>query len=124
VRHWITLVENASFEWNENPRGLLDSEIVVWLNVEKIDASFRKDRDFYLDGPDSKNAIGDRYARFAQWLERGIAVNPPEVHISAWGSIGFSNGRHRFAWMRNNGVTEMPFVVPKEQAEEIVARFS
>jgi hypothetical protein len=103
---------------------MLDSETLVWLDVEKINASFAKDRNFYVDGPDSKNAIGKRYDQFGEWLKRGIAVNPPEVHLNAWNEISFGNGRHRYAWMRNNGETKMPFVVPKAEAEEIVERFS
>lgn len=118
------VMEDVQMTWNETPRGMLDDEVLLWLDIEKVNASFAKDRNFYVDGPSSKNAIGKRYDEFGEWLRRGIPVNPPEVHLNSWDEISFGNGRHRYAWMRNNGETRMPFVVPKEQADEIRKRFT
>lgn len=128
MRHWIDICETAhtmSFAWDDvSPRGLLDSETIVWLDVAKVDASYGQDKRFYVSGPESPNAIEGRYERFGEWLKRGIAVKPPEIHLTPWDRIGFTNGRHRFAWMKNHGETRMPFIVPKDEAEEIVQRFS
>jgi hypothetical protein len=103
------------------------SSVVVTVDSNKVDADWSRDKDFYIGGPDSKNVIrnrlGSRYDQFGEWFAKGQPVEMSELYISYYDKPGFVNGRHRFAWMRDHGVVEIPVVVPTEQAEEIKRRY-
>jgi hypothetical protein len=48
------------------------SDRIVWVNVIKLNASWRRDRGFYIArGARSRNAIGHRYARVGDWVATG-----------------------------------------------------
>lgn len=53
----------------------------------------------------------------------GEPVELPAVGIDDDGSVGFTDGRHRFAWLRDHGVHSMPVQVSADQAAEIESRF-
>ncbi len=114
-----------SYKWTE-PRGggLVKSgkEVVVKVNIEKLDASFKKDSGFYV-GRAGEGGISGRYSRFDSWIKQGVPIEMPEVCLDWKGEITFVNGRHRFAWFRDHGLDTMPVVVPAEQAAEITSRF-
>lgn len=99
------------------------NEEIIWVDVQKIISSWRTNDDNFLDGPQHDNAIGKRYEGFGKWLEKGITIQPPEIHLAHNGEISFNNGRHRFTWMANHGVKTIPASVPKEDVEEIRNRF-
>lgn len=97
---------------------------VVWVDPNLVDQSWSKDKDHYISGPDHKNAIGKRYDRFGSWLS--TAREPVEMSVLSldWkNEIYFSNGRHRFVWMKSHGAQAIPVLVPSEQAQEIKDRF-
>ena len=101
-----------------------DNYVTVWVDVAKLDASWRHDKGFYITPNGGGNSIKGRYERFGKWLEQGLPVEMPEVSINDWRDcISFGNGRHRFSWLRDHGVTSLPVYVDKDQAEEIKKRF-
>jgi len=55
---------------------------------------------FYV-GKNGKGGINDRYARFKKYLETGKDIYAPLVYVRDSGVIDFSNGRHRYAVMRD-----------------------
>lgn len=95
---------------------------VVMIDVQKLDASFAQDTEFYV-GQNGSQGINGRYARFGEWVKRELPINMPEVSLGPYGHVAFTNGRHRFAWMRDNGVTTLPVAVPPNEADEIKKRF-
>ncbi len=107
-----------SYEWRKTVSG----DVEVMINVAKLDASFAKDREFYV-GPQGAGGIAGRYERFGNWLKGGEAIGMPEVCLNDKGEISFINGRHRFAWMRDNGVTKLPVAVPAGDAKAVQAKF-
>lgn len=112
---------NETIEWKKS--GASARDVVVQIDVAKVDASASKDRNFYV-GPQGSGGIKGRYERFSRWMERGETVEMPEVCLTDQGEISFINGRHRFAWMRDNGVTTMPVAVPANDAAGVKERFS
>lgn len=105
------------------PRLIADgSDAIVWIDITKLDRSFQQDTGFYV-GPGGEGGIDDRYDRFGEWLAQGIPVKMPEVGLNWRGEIGFGNGRHRYAWMRDHGAKALPVTVPAEEADDIRRRF-
>ena len=107
-----------SYQW----RKMIGGDVQVMIDVAKLDASFAKDREFYV-GPQGAGGISGRYERFGNWLNNGEAVGMPEVCLNDNGEVAFINGRHRFAWMRDHGVKKLPVAVPAEDAKAIQSKF-
>ncbi len=107
-------------QWSKR---VLGDDVIVWVDAEKVRASWAKDRHFYFDNDAHPNAIKGRIPRFNDWLKLGQPVNPPEVTLNDEGDIIFVNGRHRFVWMLQNGETRVPVAVPPESAKEVARRF-
>jgi hypothetical protein len=98
---------------------------VVWINVMKLDASWRHDATYYVGrgaaGPG--NAKPSKYNRFGKWFsEPHPAVWMPDVGLTD-GIVRFSDGRHRFAWLRDHGVRVLPVTVSPEIEAEMRRRF-
>ena len=107
-----------SYEW----RKMIGGDVEVMIDVAKLEASFAKNREFYV-GPRGEGGISGRYERFGKWLEGGQAIGMPEVCLADNGEVSFINGRHRFAWMRDHGVHTMPVAVPANYAKAVKERF-
>jgi hypothetical protein len=100
------------------------------------------ENEYYVE-PGSENEIGGRIKGFGTWYQGkehyhrlDKAVEPSRVHFSyskdmrdkypdnprVW-SVGFSDGRHRFAWMLGQGFRQIPVQVEKEDMEDFSANF-
>lgn len=94
---------------------------VVWVDVAKLEASWRQTLD-YVGVGGTGAAIKGRYEKLGQWFALGQLVEIPSVVLDG-GEISFTDGRHRFAWFRDHGVTIMPVHVEPETAGVIKSRF-
>lgn len=94
----------------------------VWISAAKFDASWKKNLEQYIGPGGSGAAIEGRYEKFGTWIGRGEAVWIPWVGLES-GEICFTDGQHRFAWLRDHGVQSMPIDVDPEIAEEMQKRF-
>jgi len=105
-------------------RAALESgeDAIVWVDVAKLDASFKHDRGFYV-GPGGEGGIKGRYPRFDEWVKEGHPVAMPEVGFGYRDTATFTNGRHRFAWMRDHGAQAVPVVTDADRAEEFAKQF-
>lgn len=106
-----------------DPPDVVVPDETVWVSVAKLDASWRKHPNEYIGSGGIGQAIGDRYSRFGAWLQGGEAIYIPQVGLEHDGEIGFTDGRHRFAWLRDHGVMAMPINVDPDVAEAITKRF-
>jgi len=103
------------------------SQVVVLVDVSKVDASLSKDLGLYV-GPGGTGEIEGRVAGAHAFFEKARAEKIP-VHMSEFhvrtdtGELGINDGRHRFAALRERGATVVPVMVYKEDAEEIARRF-
>jgi hypothetical protein len=101
-------------------RGKADN--VVWINVALLNASWRNDRDYV--GLDGRNGISGRYEKFGTWLaEHPDPIWMPEIGFNDDRSVGFTDGRHRFAWLRDRGVKSLPVAIDPGEMPEIKERF-
>ena len=95
-------------------------EVLVPIDPKKFDPVWKKDQGFYVGPGGSDNAIAGRYKRFEKWLV-DHPTTPIEAPIVSWNEYtdcpSFSDGRHRFAVLRDQGVDKIYIAVPKKQVE-------
>ena len=90
---------------------------MVYIDVNKFDPLFSKETDFYIGKGGSGNSIGNRYDRFKEFLEEGIPIEVSQVSINEDMQIGFGNGRHRYAVLRDMGFDRIPVSMSDESIE-------
>jgi 2'-5' RNA ligase/ribosomal protein S18 acetylase RimI-like enzyme len=102
------------------PQVRSQDEALISVDVQKFEEAWKKDQGYYVGPGGSDNAIGGRYERFQKWL----ADNPGksiEAPIVSWNEVtgcpSFTDGRHRFAVLRDMGVDKVYISVPKNQVQ-------
>jgi hypothetical protein len=93
----------------------------VWIDVRKLDASWKK-HDQYIGPLGTGDAIRGRYEGFGLWVGLNEEVWIPCVGLEN-GHICFTDGRHRFAWLRDQGARAIPIDVDPAIADEIRSKF-
>jgi len=92
--------------------------------VRKIDTSWQNDHPYYI-GPNITgpgNGSRYKYDKFGKWFQEGRPIGMPSVGLlSGW--IGFSDGRHRFSWLRDHGLQALPVLTSPEDAPDVHRRF-
>jgi len=116
VLQWAEPIQ-AHPDWNA------PDDVAIWIDVTKLDEAWRLDRGFYIGAGGSGAAIDNRYEGFGRWLaSSSCRIELPVVAIEDK-AVSFSDGRHRFAWLRDHGVRAIPVQVLAEQAREFEVRF-
>jgi hypothetical protein len=125
------MATTQTIKWRQVPLGHgwdpEHQDAVVWIDVGKLDQSWRKDGDYVGPVGAGSNMEG-RYQSFGEWvgeaMKAGWSVFMPDVCLDDdTGEIVFNDGRHRFAWLRDHRAAAMPVSVPLGQAATIRARF-
>lgn len=79
------------------------------IPTDKIEKSFKKDKNFYVSKGGGGASIGNRYNKFKEFLSsKPKEVHSPSIHINDSGEVHFNNGRHRYAVLRDSGVKHIP----------------
>lgn len=106
-------------------------DVLVNVNTKEFDRAWANDHDFYI-GKGGKGGIKGRYEKFGNFVLGGemdigdgikIPMDPAEsiesseVYVTGDGRIQFTNGRHRFAWLRDHGAKKIPVAMNKESYE-------
>jgi hypothetical protein len=100
----------------------------VVVDVEKVHADLLKDLKSYVGpGGIGNSAIKGRYADFAEFLKKakrkGIAIEQPRAFLDVEGLINLGDGRHRFAYFRDQGAQWIPVSVPKVDARKLKEKY-
>lgn len=90
---------------------------LVPLDVAAFDARFAKDEGFYIGPGGHGGTIGTRYQRVGQFLSQTDRLDAPEVYVGPDGEVGFTDGRHRFAYLRDQGVKIFHVAMTPESAK-------
>lgn len=90
---------------------------LVWIDTEKFDKVFQK-RDTYI-GKNGKNGIGNRYECFKIFWDNNETIEVSEIFIGLSildnkETVDFTNGRHRYAYMRDLGMKKIPMGLDKD----------
>ena len=97
-------------------RAAMAGDVMVPLDVVRFDEEFQREQGFYL-GVGGQGGIGTRYARFGTFIGEHDSIEAPEVTVQASGRVGFTDGRHRYAWLRDQGITSIPVSMTPESAK-------
>ena len=98
------------------PLNTRDFYMEVMVNVGKFDELWKKDPDFYVS-PGGIGQIHNRYEGFGEFLKRGEEIEMPIASVTSFGTVQFTNGRHRFAFLRDLGLREIPICMDKESVK-------
>lgn len=98
------------------PRAKKSKDVLVSVNVKKFDAAFAKDKYLYI-GKGGSGGIHDRYPAFKKFLETKTPIEASEVSVRRDGTVGFTNGRHRYAVMRDSGLKSIPVSMDKSSVK-------
>lgn len=86
------------------------------IPTHKIESSFKNDTNYYVP----KNGEGTKqnkfkYDKFKDFLDtKPDQIEASSLDINSDGHVHFNNGRHRYAVMRDSGVTHIPVSLDKE----------
>jgi len=111
-------------DWRARPfaDGWEDAEpdAVVWVDVAALDRAWRLSVQHV--GAGGHNGQDDRYAGVGRWFaaNRHCDMGCASLEDAA---VLFTDGRHRFAWLRDKGVKALPLQVPPDQAGDFLRRF-
>ena len=98
---------------------------LVQVKVPLFDAAFKLAPDTYI-GHGGVGQIKNRYQRFGVFFNGGVdpdlhieveptdTIEASEVVVTDTGRVEFINGRHRYAWLRDHGVKNLPVCMDKE----------
>ena len=89
---------------------------VVLVDAHKFDKAFQQDTNFYV-GPQGAGGIGKRYENFGKWLQDGDSMIASTVDVLPNGKAVFTNGRHRYAYLRDQDLTRIPVAMDKQSLE-------
>lgn len=88
-------------------------EKLVNVDIGKFEQQFQNSQSFYV-GPQGAGGIEGRYERFSEFQKTAPSIEAPSVYVDKNGAVTFGNGRHRYAFMRDNGATQMPMAMDRE----------
>lgn len=85
---------------------------------DESDRAWKRDADYYI--PSGGRGSEWKYRKFGEWLEAHplIQIWMPHVSLRNY-TMHFTDGRHRFAWMRDHGAMTLPVTISPEQASRL-----
>lgn len=95
--------------WDDAP------DPVIWASVDRLDAIWRDSDDYVGMAGRGSNQPG-KYEAFGDFLRRAIGTRRiviPTVSLVG-GTAVFTDGRHRFAWLRDHGLRALPVEVGED----------
>lgn len=90
----------------------VETDPVLWISPAKFDIEWRKS-DHWVGPGGTPGGLGERYPRAGEWILSGKPIDMCQIWINEEG-IGFTDGRHRFAWLRDYGLSAMPVQLSPE----------
>lgn len=104
--------------WDDEP------DPVIWTAVEALDRAWQSAEDYVGPGGVGSNQSG-KYERVGAFLLRYAAscrLFMPSVSLFL-GQVEITDGRHRFAWLRDHGLQAIPVEVSSDDVAAFRARF-
>ena len=91
-----------------------EPDAVVWIDPVLFDAAWKRSDQWV--GPGGRSGAHElRYPRVGQWIEAGNSIEMCVANRDG-DAVCFTDGRHRFAWLRDRGLQAMPMQVSPDEA--------
>lgn len=97
------------------------ADVALWLDVAKVDAAWQRTDQYIVPG--GANGQDRRYTKAGEWFAKSPFSDMLVIDLQSEGQIIFSDGRHRFSWLRDNGAKAIRFQVSPADAEKLVTLF-
>lgn len=94
-------------------------DVTVVVSVRKLNAAWARDTGFYISPGGGGAEIAGRRAGFQSFLATGRPIEQSRVELTRNGTAQFTDGRHRFSLLRDQGLERVPISVPRSQAARI-----
>ena len=123
----LSAVPKRAIAWDERASGAVQGDYVpIWIDVRKLDALLPLASNMIHVGCAGENGVHGKYAGFDEFVRSHKRISMPWVKIERAckehpdQDIAYiSNGRHRFAWMRDHGAQALPVSVLRSEANEV-----
>ena len=89
---------------------------LVEVNTDVFDKAFSKSTWQYV-GEGGEGGIEGRYKKFAEFIKDAKSIEAPNVSVDKDGAIVFGDGRHRYAYLRDSGVENIPLSMDAESVK-------
>jgi hypothetical protein len=90
----------------------------VWASIKLIEERWRHVESDYITPGGGGRSIGNRYERVGEWVRSKGRLWTPVMCLDEADNPSFTDGRHRFAWVRDHQVKVLRIVVPSEQSDD------
>lgn len=91
---------------------------LVLVDPAAFDKAWSKDRSLYIPPGGGGAEIEGRRSGVLTFLATGAALEASFVELTEDGTPGFTDGRHRYSVLRDEGADAIALTVPAEQADE------
>lgn len=108
---WIPTPIGSGWEVEPDP--------VIWLDVGKMETAFRRNAEQYVGKGGSGAGQPSRYAHVGAFIASGYPVFMPHISLHSGDIIWFTDGRHRFAWVRDHCARAIPVTTNPESLEAL-----
>lgn len=112
-------------KWTLTPMGDgwdIEPDAVVWVSVASVEKSFSLG-DQWVGPGGSGCGQKSRYESIGTLFTSGLALRMPHLSLGRDGRIRFTDGRHRFAWVRDHGAEALPVTAAPERADQLSSLF-
>jgi hypothetical protein len=101
--------------------------LTVTADVARLEKGAARDTGYHVGPGGSGAGIPGRYAEAKRFIAEArrtrTPILQPEVTVDADGTVSFSDGRHRFAALRDAGVKQVAVSVPRDQVSRAARTF-
>lgn len=109
---------NLRFRWHSTAKPQ-DGMTTVMVDAEALDRAWSMDRGFYIG--EGEEGIAGRRKGFQAWREANAdaPIEASRINVDRDGRAAFSDGRHRFAELRDAGVDRVAVSIPKTELRNL-----
>ena len=94
---------------------------LISIDTNKLDEAWLQSQNEFADseyigagGTGTESTTPKKYSTFAKFQKTAKSIEGALVQVDDQGRVKFQNGRHRFAYMRDQGVSSIPVVMDAE----------
>ena len=93
-------------------------DTLVNVDPAAFDLGFARDNAYV--GPQGEGGVEGRYSRFAEWQRTAKSIEASSVSVRDNGLVVFGNGRHRYAFMRDQGLPQIPVSMDEDSLRNAI----
>ena len=101
---------------NQHPSDERSGNNIHLVDADKFDEGFKRNKSQYIGKGGTGNTISDRYEKVHEFLKTAPSMKVGDAHVRENGLVDFGDGRHRFSYLRDQGLKHIPISLSKEAA--------